>query len=231
MLDVWQEERDPADLSHKVELLKSIRSAIGNDRLIMVNANASKLVRSAPYINGLFMEAQAEKKPYDKKQWENIIGVLTWAESNLREPRVNALELTWNEGGSRNDLHTLRAATAMSMIYSNGYALFADPNVVNPNTDHGHTWNALWDCDMGQPIGTRQVVPNGSYAGLALRWFERGVVVLNPRVGESYSMQQTFSKRFVNILTGEVGQSFWINGGDALFLREELAPKGPGCMH
>jgi len=126
MLDWWEEDAD------RVALVTAIRKRIGEDALILVNANDRKIPQSAPFVNGLFMECY---KSQTAGQWQQIAETLAWAEENLRTPRINCLETWWHD--SRADEHLMRATTTLSLVLSDGYCLFADPNPL-PTPDHLH---------------------------------------------------------------------------------------------
>ena len=69
------------------------------------------------------------------RKWDNIRDALKWFDQNLMEPRINCNEV-W---GNRQDLSRMRAVTTMTLVYSNGYALYADPNPLK-TPDHLHDW-------------------------------------------------------------------------------------------
>ena len=173
LLDWWGDEnRD------RVNLLKTVRSSIGPEPLILVNSNQRKVPGSARYVNGLFMEVYRTSTADD---WQEAAETLLWAERNLLEPRVNCLE-TWHHG-SRDDLYLMRATTTLSLTHSNGYCLFSDPNPL-PTPDHLHDWYSFWDKEtqsgrpkLGRPVGSRKVWP----AGVVTRTFEYGLVAYNAR--------------------------------------------------
>jgi len=165
MLDWWQENDD------RVALVQAVREAIGPHALILVNTNDRQAPRSAPYVNGLFMECYRSRTAED---WRRIADTLTWAESHLREPRINCVE-TWYHT-SRRDLPLVRATTALVLTHSDGYGLFSDPNPL-PTPDHRHDWYAFWDKGLGRPTGPGQKRPDGAF----LREFDCGWAVYNPR--------------------------------------------------
>ena len=74
-------------------ILQRIRAEVRSDFLIMVNNNRNKLPRTAPYINGTFMETGTpggfggEQPQGDQLQREinEIENTLRWAEQNLRK--------------------------------------------------------------------------------------------------------------------------------------------------
>ena len=99
-LDGWKESygRQPGDIEAMIRILQRIRNNVRPNFLIMVNANANTVPSFAPYVNGLYMETQA---PYGNMQhggteeveaaFHKIEDTLTWAEANLRTPKINGL--------------------------------------------------------------------------------------------------------------------------------------------
>jgi len=163
-LDWWEED------DSRISLLKKIREAIGEEALILVNANDRKSPRSARFINGHFMECYQTSEAED---WRRIEETLVWAEASLREPRINCLE-TWYEK-SRMDLRLMRATTTLGLTRSNGYVLFSDPNP-KPTPDHLHDWYAFWNARIGKPVAPGVKRTDGS----VLRRFEFGYAAYNP---------------------------------------------------
>jgi len=176
MLDQWHQE-DPG----RVALVKDIRDAIGQDRLIVVNSNVVPLPKSARYINGRFLENCFEQQsgapcrgPNTPKNWKLLADALLWAEKNQRVPHVNALE-TWSMG-SRNELNRMRATTTLALTHSDGYVLFADPNTL-PKPDHLHDWYPFWNLkSLGKPRARMTKRRDGAFQ----REFSGGTVVYNP---------------------------------------------------
>ncbi|UCG57718.1 MAG: hypothetical protein JSU70_22995 [Phycisphaerales bacterium] len=164
MLDWWRDDE------HRIALVTAVREAIGDEHLIIANTNDRTAPKTAPYINGYFMECTLSKTAGN---WEKIASTLKWAEANLRPPRINCLE-TWYHN-SRTDLNLMRATTALSLTRSNGYCLFSDPNPL-PTPDHRHNWYRFWDKSLGKPIGKGAKKNDGT----VVREFEKGTVVYNP---------------------------------------------------
>lgn len=164
LLDWWYDDED------RLALIQEIRAAIGDDPLIMVNANDRITPRTASYINGFFMECYRSETSRD---WQHIARTLSWAEHNLRPPHVNCVELWYHN--SRRDLNLMRAATTLTLTHSNGYCLFSDPNPL-PTPDHLHDWYRFWDTRLGQPISKAVQRPDGA----TMREYANGTVVYNP---------------------------------------------------
>lgn len=204
MLDWWEDDQD------RLALVTAIRKEIGDEALILVNANDRKTPKTAPLVNGYFMECYRSKTVED---WKQIAETLEWAESNLKEPRINCLE-TWFHK-SRNDLQLMRATTTLSLALSDGYCLFSDPNPL-PTPDHLHDWYAFWDKSLGRPKAKGVRREDGSIQ----REFDEGLVVYNPPgnkpVTINFTTPRTAASSKITALTFTVssgdGDLFWIQG-------------------
>lgn len=106
MLNCWHDDED------RLGLAKVIRKVIGDDALILVNANDRRTPNPAAYANGLFMECYKSECVSD---WKQIAETLLWAERNLKEPRT---ELQPAEAGSSSDMPAAPLITPPSPIDS-----------------------------------------------------------------------------------------------------------------
>ena len=181
-----------AELEARLSILRKIRKQVGDDFLILVNANMRQIPKSAPYVNGLFMECykQDYTKGYDLNQILQMEKTLLWAEQHLREPRINCLE-GWRvvtdymgdldtrvaERNSEENRRWMRMITTLSLTHSDGYVLFGDDNAI-PVSDHLHNWYDFWDADLGQPT-QEKAVQYRDVEGLFIRAYENGWVVYN----------------------------------------------------
>jgi len=206
MLDWWHDDED------RLALVRAVREAVGPDALILVNANDRQVPQSAPYVNGLFMECTRSKTAED---WARIAETLRWAESSLREPRVNCVE-TWYHR-SREDLHLMRATTALVLTHSDGYGLFSDPNPL-PTPDHRHDWYPFWEKGLGWPTG-----PGRARAGgVVVREFTGGWAAYNPMGGREVTLP--FPEPVTSRATGRRGRTHRLSGPDGdIFLRDAAA--------
>ncbi len=196
MLDWWDDDDD------RLALVTAIRTRIGAHALILVNTNDRITPRTAPFVNGYFMECYRSESAED---WRRIADTLTWAEQHLRAPRINCLE-TWYHH-YRNDLNLMRAVTTLSLTLSDGYCLFSDPNPL-PTPDHLHNWYAFWDAKLGKPLAPGRLRPNGSI----LREFEHGAAVYNPMGNPSVIL--SFDTPRTSVATGIIAGTHTLNGGD-----------------
>jgi hypothetical protein len=202
MLDWWRDDED------RLALVRAVREAVGPDALILVNANDRRVPESDPYVNGLFMECYRSQTAED---WARIAETLRWAESHLRRPRINCLE-TWFHR-SRQDLHLMRATTALALTHSDGYCLFSDPNPL-PTPDHRHDWYPFWEKGLGRPTGPGHERDDG----VVVRPFTRGWAAYNPMGGGEATL--TFPEAVTSRATGRRGRTHRLAPSDGdIFLR------------
>ena len=166
------------ELHARDTILRRIRAETRPDFLIMGNVNIQKLPRTAPYVNGGFMETvlpftrDSQNRDYIATEVEDT---LLWLEAHLREPRINGLEgwsIPSEEPDSPNNLRWMRAITALSLTHSDGYVLYTIPY------NWHHYWYDFWDADLGRPVGKKgQLYEN--IDGLYIREFTNGWAVYN----------------------------------------------------
>ena len=133
-----------------VSLVRRIREAVGDDFLIMVNTD-DKIPRSAPYVNGAFMETLYDGKTGIGKAHarEHFIGIenaLLWFEENLRYPQVNFLEafgIASEPPDSPENQRQARAFMTLSLTHSNGYVMYTT-GIVGPDENHPHAYE-MWE--------------------------------------------------------------------------------------
>ena len=203
LLDWWEDDED------RIALIKTIRRAIGEDALILVNANDRTTPRSAPYVNGYFMECDHSETAED---WEKIRTSLQWAEKHLRQPRINCLE-TWYHK-SREDHNLMRATTTLSLTMSDGMCLFSDPNPL-PTGDHLHNWYDFWNKSLGKPKAPGKLNTDGTWR----REFDKGLVIHNPKGNRRATL--LLPEPMKSLATGRKARTHLIEDCDGdIFLRE-----------
>lgn len=203
MLDWWEDDED------RLALVKAIRKEIGDQALILVNANDRKTPKTAAFVNGYFMECY---KSQTAKDWHQIADTLEWAESHLKEPRINCVE-TWFHK-SRKDLELMRATTTLSLTLSDGYCLFSDPNPL-PTPDHLHDWYEFWNRSLGRPKAKGDRKKDGSIQ----REFDRGLVVYNPPGNKPVTVEFTLPHTAAS--SRKTAMTFTVSPGDGdLFLKD-----------
>ena len=207
MLDWWDD--DVARLA----LVGTIRQRIGEYALVLANANDRVTPKSAPFINGYFMECFRSQTVAD---WKRMADTLTWAEKNLRAPRINCLE-TWYHT-SRRDEYLMRATTTLSMVISDGYCLFSDPNPL-PTPDHLHNWYPFWDRKIGKALMPGLARPDGVWT----REFAGGTVAYNPLGNRAVTI--TFDEPRTSRASGRRAVSHTLDACDGdLFAKDGVAP-------
>ena len=215
----------------RLSILRKIRKKVSDDFLILVNSNYSKVPRSAPHVNGLFMECYRSEYDtgYTDDQMSRIEDTLLWAERNLRRPRINCLEgwrivedYTGNrrvrvrERNSSENRKWMRLFTTLSLTHSDGYVLFSDHNAL-PAPDHLHNWYDFWDADLGRPVGEKARTCDG-VDGLFLREFEKGWAACN-RSGSARKI--SFGKDVTAFTTGKTASSHTVPNYDGqIFLKK-----------
>jgi hypothetical protein len=204
-LDWWKDDDD------RLSLIRAIRDAVGEQAIILVNANDEPKPRTAPFVNGYYMECYRSDTA---KDWGRIASTLQWAETTLRQPRVNCVE-TWFHK-SRQDLNLMRATTTLTLTMSDGYCLFADPDAL-PTPDHLHDWYDFWEKTLGRPLAHGSLRADGSWE----RSFANGVAVYNPMGNAPTAVQ--FKSPHRQLSTGEIGMQFRVPAcdGDIFLLLPE----------
>ncbi|MDE0043791.1 MAG: leucine-rich repeat domain-containing protein [Candidatus Poribacteria bacterium] len=198
-LDWWREDTIvlkghrsfEAEQRARDAIIQRIRAEVRPDFLIMVNSNYSEIPRSAPYVNGIFMETgtpdgfRGEQPQGEELEWRinKIESTLHWAEENLREPQINGLE-GWGLGDQPPDspanLRWMRAFTTMSLTLSDGYVLLNRGRAPGEQWHtHEHHWYNFWDADLGRPVGAKSQLYDADVRGLYIREFTNGWAVYN----------------------------------------------------
>ena len=212
-LDWWVEDRsilynragiediDPKiEVDAKLSMLKRIREAVGDEFLILVNTVQYKAPRSAPYVNGTFMETEWDPNigTYTHERLTEIESTLLWSEENFRDPQINCLQgegIPTENPDSPTNQRWMRVFTTMSLTHSDGYVLY------NNGMPYNHYWYPFWDADLGRPVGEK----GKRYEdrdGVFIREFTNGWAVYN-RSGKEQSIQlPEKSKGVTSGLTG-----------------------------
>lgn len=200
MLDSWNDEGPD-----RLTLLSDVRKAVGDDALIIVNTTDRIPVKSASYINGIFMEGFMGTW----SDWHKAASNMQWMEENARSPQITALEGWFDlKTGSRLDLKRMRFVTTLSLLYSNGYVLFGDPNPL-PTLDHAHNWYAFWNKSLGRALDQSATVrPDGAVQ----REYEKGTVIMNPPENQSLTVKFDDSRK--SAASGVESRSFILAPGD-----------------
>ena len=206
MLDWWRDDDD------RLALIRAVRTAVGDEAMILCNANDRATPRTAPYINGYFMECTRSRT---SKDWSKIAATLSWAEKNLRAPRINCLE-TWYHT-LRDDLNLMRATTTLALTHSDGYCLFSDPNPL-PTGDHRHNWYPFWNNNLGKPTATGVTATDGT----TRRDFENGTAIYNPMGNKTVTI--TLDRERTSAATGKTSRTHTLKSPDGdIYLKAQTS--------
>ena len=219
-LDWWRDDwRDSSEAHYyaydvseaAITMLRRIREGVSRDEfLIIVNTNSTKIPRSAPYVNGTFMETI---DGYSHAGLAEIENTLLWAEQNLREPQINCLEgwgIPTEPLDSPRNRQWMRLFTTMSLTHSDGYVLYVAGILSLVHTHvyeiweghlaehaqgadfqhrhlHEHYWYDFYDAPLGRPVGEKGMRYLGR-EGLFIREYTNGWAVYN-RSGKARKIQ------------------------------------------
>ena len=178
-LDWWNELGPPDELQARETIIRRIRANTRSDLLILVNTNDRLIPHTAPFINGAFIESFFPHSHTGEELEKRVTRgetVLSWAESNLKPPVINALAAGTYEAeppDSPYNLRWMRVVTTLSLTHSDGYVYFHVGTHEPP-----HYWYDFWDADLGQPVGEKGQLYQG-IDGLYIREFTNGWAVYN----------------------------------------------------
>ena len=207
-----------AEGSARISMVRRIREVIGDDFLIIVKTNQRPVPLSAPYVNGMFMEAipDAQDTGYTHAGLREIESTLLWSEQNLRDPQINALEgrgISLEPADSPRNQQTMRVITTLSLTHSDGYVCYniGVSGIIHEHEyeiwpgherehiegkshlhNHQHYWYPFWDAPLGRPVGKKAQLYHNSNGhqvdGLFMREFTNGWAVYN-RSGKEQDIQ------------------------------------------
>ena len=194
MLDWWHDNHQGGFSEGQVRrsrqlLVSEIRTALGQDAIIIGNVNWARDTATVSQINGVFLELY--KNPYNGRsntlytpsELFEIESLLGYYDQHLAYPRLIALE-GWRQtktvsDADRNTSANRRIAkimTAMSVVIpAHGYILYADNNPDTPDGDHDHLYYDFYSFDIGQPTSGYQKISRG----VGFKEHDRGVVAYN----------------------------------------------------
>ena len=178
-----------------LRIFREVRARVRDDFLIIVNANETKLIYYAEYINGSAMEINPDWNPDPDfagidatykilQKWDET---LLWNEKHLRKPIINWGEyfmLPTEQPYSPTNLQRMRLATARTLTLSDGYVRYGYRG------ERSNDWYDFWDANLGRPVGgneTKGQTYNG-IEGLFIREFTNGWAVYN-RSGQEQGVE------------------------------------------
>jgi hypothetical protein len=224
------------ELAARLAILRTIRQRVGDDFLILVNANDRTVPQSAPYVNGLFMECWKPRygEGYAPERFDQIAATLRWAEEHLKQPRINCVE-GWRivselagdrttrikERDSEANRKWMRLFTTLSLTHSDGYVLFGDDNA-QPAPDHLHNWYPFWDKSLGRPVAKGRKADDGSFH----RVFDQGTAVYNPPGNRAVTV--SFARPHQSLATGQTAREHQIAECDGdIFVQARFLHENP----
>ncbi len=179
-----------------LNIFRAVRSQARDDFLILINANRTKPIRYAAYVNGSFMETGSDNEyllgipgGYTHDGLKEIESTLTWLEQNLRSPQINCLEgwgIPAEPPDSPENQRWMRVITTLSLTHSDGYVMYNTGTGAVRVSDmsyqwgpgHEHIWYDFWDADLGRPVGSK-AQHHQNIDGLFIREFTNGWAVYN----------------------------------------------------
>ena len=180
-----------AEGAARISMVRRMREVIGDDFLIIVETNPRKAPLSAPYVNGMFMEAILDEQAtgYTHAGLREIESTLLWSEQNFREPQINALKgrgISLEPADSPRNQQAMRVITTLSLTHSDGYVCY-DIGVrgtihehayevwpgherehiagKSHHHNHQHYWYPFWDAPLGRPVGKKAQLYHNSSKG------------------------------------------------------------------
>ena len=234
---IWNSNRDEV-INVWLNVFREVRAQSRDDFLIVINSNYTIPHLYAEYVNGTFMESVKDSPNGYSRDW--LIQheeVLSWAENNFREPRINCL---YGEGMSveppdgPNNRRWMRLFTTLSLTHSDGYVLYTDGmrDFVTQEDPlglphHQHIWYDFWEADLGQPVGPKATLYDLDTPGLFIREFTNGWAVYN-RSGKAQVIE--FAENVSSVTSGLSVAKHAVPDLDGdMFLR--VKPKNPADVN
>ncbi len=188
-------EPEEAIIAAYTRILREVRARTGDDFLIILNGNHTKLRHYAEFINGSAMEYGKDSLGSGEETYKRLQlfdEVLTWNEENFREPVVN-----WAHGplypselpDSPDNQRSMRLLTTRGLTLSDGYVRVEYvgnywQRWLNDTLNH---WYPFWDAPLGRPIGEKGKQYDNR-EGIFIREFTNGWAVYN-RSGKPQDIQ------------------------------------------
>ena len=221
-----------AEGSARISMVRRMREVIGDDFLIIVKTHQRKAPLSAPYVNGMFMEAILDEQEtgYTHAGLREIESTLLWSEQNFREPQINALKgrgISLEPADSPRNQQMMRVITTLSLTHSDGYVCYdigvrgtiheheyeiwpgherAHIEGKSHHHNHQHYWYPFWDAPLGRPVGEKAQLYHNSEGhgidGLFIREFTNGWAVYN-RSGKEQDIQ--LPRQATGVANGIIG--------------------------
>ena len=210
-------------------IIQRIRAETRPNFLIMGNTNDRIIPITGPYMNSGFMETTFLLPKNVARLDESVIraeNALKWLETNLRKPRIIALDtyaIPSEAPDSPTNLRWMRALTTLSLTHSDGYVGF----VGHGTSTFGSYWYDFWDADLGRPVGEKAQLYDEDISGIYIREFTNGWAVYN-RSGVSQEI--TLPESVTGVASGVEGTTHTLPNYDGeMYLRAK--PKNPADVN
>ena len=221
-----------AEWSARISMVRRIREVVGDDFLIIVKTNQRPAPLSAPYVNGMFMEAILDEQDtgYTHAGLREIESTLLWSAQNFRAPQINTLEgrgISLEPPDSPRNQQRMRVITTLSLTHSDGYVCY-NIGVIGFSHEHAyevwpgherehiegkshlhnhqHYWYPFYDAPLGRPVGKKAQIYHKSQGhridGLFMREFTNGWAVYN-RSGKEQDIQ--LPMQAIGVASGTIG--------------------------
>ena len=188
------EEMETIIIEAHLRIFREVRARVRDDFLIIANANDTKLIYYAEYINGSAMEINPDWNPNQDFAGEDATykilqrwdGTLLWNEKHLRKPIINWGDyymLPTEQPYSPINLQRMRLATTRTLTLSDGYVRYGYRG------ERSNYWYDFWDADLGRPVGGNETKGQtyNDIEGLFIREFTNGWAIYN-RSGEAQTI-------------------------------------------
>lgn len=215
------ESLDQAWRKGKRELVKKLRAKLGEDILIMINAqNAGEFVKDE--VNGNYLEDYVDYTISHNWDFKYILDLyLGWCDTPHKRncTTINATSGHWPEYEAARrlpydeccDVLTAGYDQLQRMRYGLGVALLGDGFYgfdLNTRWRGQHWWYPEFDAPLGEARGKAECAEDGTWR----REFENGFVVVNPLAHRVHLRFDRFYRDFSN---GWSGEEFVIPARDA----------------
>ncbi len=231
VFDAWGYELLPSALysdelqrASRLQIVRRIRENTRPNFLIQVNSNRMMIPETGPYINGLSMETGIPNwfvgRDEVSKALHETESTLSWAESHLREPRINAVigeGLFTQSFNSQDNARWVRVLTTLSLTYSDGYVMYQRER---------EDWWPFWEAHLGQPVGEKGQLYQ-DIDGLYIREYTNGWAVYN-HSGEAQVI--TLPEEVKGVASGHLGTEHALPNLDGeMYLR--VKPTNPADVN
>jgi hypothetical protein len=204
----------------KRALLAGLRAALGEETVVMVNAQAgAEYIR--PYVNGNYYEDYVDYAIDCRMDWATVLGMYLEECALPHSPNcttINASSGVWPEYNAPSRLPAEECQELLEHTYGQlrrmrfglATALLGDGYYgydLNTRWRGQHWWYPEFDAPLGRAVGAGGPADDGTWR----REFEGGFVIVNPQVKRA---RVTLPRRYRDFTTGWSGTEFAIPAQD-----------------